>query len=197
MTAKKAKTIHEHLVEAASSSGKPFAPRTASEAEHAYVTRLVSDVANPALVSDDAWKALPDEVRLWHKDAAEKINAMQAPPALPGFQTEIQDLAPEATSPAPASTSTATDAAPAPAAESPKGKRGVMLEVRKLTLLNPDWKPEQIKAHLEAEGWPTVNLETAWLSWQEVKNVLKAIQAVGWAVGTAAPAEAPAETVAA
>ncbi len=179
--------LHQQLLEAAKSVG--FNDKTPGETDDEYLTRLVRTVAT---VDDPAWNIITKAGQAWFNDAVDAVNAMQSPPALPGFNTaEVEQPNPEAEPPAEPESKVAL---PLPATEPQKpmgslpttkptipaikqAKRtrvtsGLIDALRRTVIQHPDWSARTVYDHLTKNGFPNANIETVNVNVSDLHKVI-------------------------
>jgi len=187
-------TIFEELSQAT----KVSAP-TPGQTEQEFLLSILTGVSQ---FPEPAWLALSIPAREWYNTAAAAVSAGGACPACPGYndakaapaavvQSETPSASTDATAAPTAEPTPVSDAATAKSTEPVKDtkKRGAMLRLRELAILNQSWTPQQLLDAVKQEGFDA-GINTAWTVRDEVRNVFKVCQKLGFAMVPVAEAAA-------
>lgn len=172
-------TIFEELLVAAQAVEPTFPDRAVGEPEQDYMKRLLTAVA---ATPDEVWNKISPAAGDWFNTAVAEVNKNLPCPPCPGYQTDITEVEGGDKVVEVAKETEAPKEGPAVGAGS---KRGIMIRMREVAILHPDWTEAQIADALKTEGWEKVNPDTAWVCREEVKNVLRAAGNLGYILVTA------------
>jgi hypothetical protein len=156
-------TIYQALLKTARAADPTFEERKLTETHEQYIYRLLELIGEPSKVTQEMWEAMGTETTAWYNHAAEELTVNHTYVDLPGY-------------PNPNSHQTTSPSTPKPGK-----KAGIMMTIRQAALKNPDLNWEQLSEKLASEGHD-VKPSTVWVCVEEVKNVRKAVVALGGAI---------------
>jgi hypothetical protein len=158
-------TVYQALVKAAKAADSNFEEKRTTETHEQYMYRLLELIGDQEKVTEQIWEEMGTEAAKWFNAAVAELSATNQYIDCPGYITTQKQPEPIV--------STNSD--------NKVRKTGIMMKIRQAALQNPDMGWESLTEKLRADGLE-VKGNTVWVCVEEVKNVRRAIQALGGAI---------------